>query len=476
MRTDRPLNLMILQAEDTGRSQGCYGNPVANTPAIDQLASEGVRYTHAFSTAPVSAPSRSAMVTGQAAWTTGAHHMRSTIQQPPPVFTESLRQAGYYVNWAHKTDFNFDPPDTFADEQSDWIAELAQGKFTGKPWCLYMNFFDTHESGMWTERHLHEILPRLPPGTRCDPATVDVPPYLADTPEVRADLASHIDCLTLQDREIARALAALDASGERDHTLVIYLSDHGRGQIREKRWCYDAGIHMPLILRWPGTLPENHVDDQIVSWLDIAPTLLAAAGVPIPAPYQGRVFAGPDVTTPPRTCALAGRDRMDEAYDRIRVLRTRDFLYIRNFHPEIPYAQRIRYMERQRTTRIMRERWASDQLTPAQALWFATEKPTEELYHCPSDPHNVHNLANDPAHQDTLTACRNQLLQELAKTGDLGETPEPVLVRQGLVANRIPEYQARIRPLPRRWQLPVSVPAPDGTPSAPTPLTEIEPT
>ena len=447
-------NILILQGEDTGRFQGCYGNPIARTPAIDQLAAEGVRYSLGISTAPVCAPSRSAMVTGQTAWSIGSHHMRSTLLDPPRLFTHELRDAGYHVNWHTKEDFNFDPPPDFADERRNWFDDLAAGKYKDKPWLLYINFFETHESGMWADKYRETILPRLSREELCDPEQVEVPPYLPDTDVTRREIARNMDALTLQDKGVARALAALDASGERDNTLVIYLSDHGRGQVREKRWCYEAGIHLPLIVRWPDVLPAGATDDQLVSWLDIAPTLLAAAGVEIPETYQGRVFAGPAVSTPPRETCIAGRDRMDEAFDRVRALRSRKYLYIRNFYPEIPYAQRNRYMETQQTTRILREHWAQNRLTPAQSLWFAPTKPAEELYDCEADPHNVQNLAADSAFADILRQHRDALAEELARTGDFGERPERELIRQGLVKNRLDdEYALRIQPLPKRWRV-----------------------
>lgn len=450
-----PFNIMILQAEDTGRSQGCYGNPAAHTPAIDQLAAEGVRYTHAFSTAPVCAPSRSTMVTGQYAWSYGAHHMRSNVLSPPTLFTERLRAAGYYVNWSNKTDFNFEPPATFADDRHDWFGDLASGKLKGRPWLLYHNCFETHESYMWSERYLHEIQPQLAPDPPCDPASVEVPPYLADTPEIQTEIARHYDALRLQDRIIDRALRALDASGERDNTLVIYLSDHGRGLIREKRWCYEAGIHLPLILRWPGVLPAGVEESRLVSWVDLAPTLLAAAGIDSPDGNPGRIFAGPSTQTQtlPREFIVAGRDRMDEAFDRVRILRSQNFLYIRNDFPQIPYAQRLRFMERQQSTRVMRERNTQKTLTPEQSQWFAEHKPPEELYDCRTDPHNVKNLAGDPAYQEQLIWHRDQLQRELNTYGDLGEVSEPTLISQGIVGDKLTEYARRIQPLPRRWHL-----------------------
>ncbi len=441
-------NVMLLVAEDTGRNLGCYGDATAHTPAIDGLAAEGARYTTACSTAPVCAPSRSALVLGKYQWTVSSHHMRSTLLRPPRLFTEELREAGYYVNWSNKTDFNFEPPASFADECRDWFDDLAAGKLNGRPWFLYHNFFNTHESQMWPEEWEKNVAPHLAPDERCDPASVTVPAYLPDTPKVRADIARHYDCLRLQDRQVARALDALERSGQRDNTIVIYLSDHGRGLVREKRWCYDAGVTLPLIIRRPGKIAPGTVADEPVSWIDIAPTLLSLCGVPVPDDYQGRVFLGENRNPGERAYCFSGRDRMDEAFDRVRTARDRRFRYIRNFFPQLPYAQRNHYMEKQQTTREVRELGAEGKLNPAQAAWLAETKPSEELYDCLADPANVRNLAADPAHAGTLAEMRTALDTFLEESGDTGTLHERELIARGLVADRLEEYGARIEPLP----------------------------
>ncbi|MCC5805777.1 MAG: sulfatase [Opitutales bacterium] len=441
-------NVMLLVAEDTGRNLGCYGDAAAHTPAIDGLSREGARYTTACSTAPVCAPSRSALVLGKYQWSVGSHHMRSTLLKPPRLFTQELRDAGYYVNWSNKTDFNFEPPTAFADDRRDWFNDLAAGKLNDRPWFLYHNFHITHESQMWPEEWEKNVAPQLAASERCDPAAVPVPEYLPDTPKVRADIARHYDCLRLQDRQIARALDALDRSGQRDNTIVIYLSDHGRGLVREKRWCYDAGANLPLIIRWPGGIAPGTVADEPVSWVDIAPTLLSILNLPVPDDYQGRVFLGEHRTPGEREYAFSGRDRMDEAFDRVRTARNRRFRYIRNLFPQLPYAQRNHYMEKQQTTCEVRELGAAGKLNAAQGAWLAEAKPAEELYDCLADPDNVRNLAADTAYADTLTQMRAALDTFLEESGDKGRLPERELIAQGLVADRLEEYGARIEPLP----------------------------
>jgi len=465
--TKRP-NIMLLIAEDTGRHQGCYGDDYAWTPNLDRLAADGCRYTNAITHSPVCAPSRSGLVTGMYPWTFGTHPMRSTLINPPRLFTQELQDAGYFVNWKTKTDFNFEPPADFASTDESWFekGELPGGD---RPFFVCHNFGITHESGAWDVCNDHQMTPfeqrtaSLPDEHRHDPAEAPVPPYLPDTPDVRMEIARYYDNLSVQDQQIGRALRILEESGRAQNTIVIYLSDHGRGLCREKRWCYEAGIHLPLIIRWPATpapgsspppLKPGTTDDQLVAWVDLAPTILSLCGVGIPEHYQGRVFLGEGVSTPPRQYAYDGRDRMDEQFDRIRVCRSKQYHYIRNFYPLIPYMQRNKYMENGLTTRALREGRAENTLTPIQAQWMADRKPVEEMYDVEADPHCVNDLANEPKHRDTLLEHRHELQRFLDELGDLGATPEAELIRRGLLTNRLEEeYRPRIAPLPDRYRI-----------------------
>jgi len=443
--TNRP-NIMILMAEDTGRHQGCYDDPAAHTPAIDQLAADGKRYTHAFSNAPVCAPSRSAMMMGKTAFSQGSHHMRSTLLNHPIVFTELLREAGYYVNWANKTDFNFEPRASFADDRHEWFDDLANGKLPDQPSLLYHNFAVSHESKMWPDCWEENVAPYLDDNERIDPAKVHVPAYLPDEPEVRADLARYYESLIVQDKGVARALKALDDSGQRDNTIVFYYADHGRGLLREKRWMYEAGIHLPLIVRAPGLTDPGSVSNELISWLDLAPTILSLCNAKPIDGAQGRVFLGPEKAPPPEY-VFAGRDRMDEVFDRVRTARSQQYLYIRNDFPQLPYASRQQYMEKQWTTQVTRRLFAEAKLSPEQSQWYAPEKPAEEFYDCDADPENVNNLAENPKYADAIAAHRQALGDFLERTGDLAQQPEQDLIDQGLVANRLPEYYERVTPL-----------------------------
>lgn len=449
-------NIILLVGEDTGRHQRCYGDRFARTPNIDRLAAEGCLFTNACSTAPVCAPSRSTLIMGQFANKVGSHHMRSTLLNQPRLFTHELRDAGYHVNWANKTDFNFEPADDFADDRSDWITTLEQGKVPeNKPFFYYFNFGMTHESSMWPpDGHASHPLPVDEPGI--DPALtqgIDVPPYLPDTMEVRSGLYRYYQKLHEQDRQIGRVLDALDAQGLTENTIVIYMTDHGRGMPREKRWLYEAGIHLPLIIRAPGLTQAGSFCEELVSWVDIAPTLLALAGVAKPRQYDGRIFLGPSKQMEP-TCIFASRDRMDECFDRVRGARSRRYLYLRNDFPQLPWAQRLRYMEMMPATRQMRRMYVDGQLKWPADLFMKERKPAEELYDIIADPHCVHNLVEDVRFADELSLLRDELTRWIKRIDDKGYTSERELIARGIVHNRLDEeYALRVEPLPEATRM-----------------------
>ena len=441
---------MLLVGEDTGCHLGCYGSAYADTPNLDRLAAQGCRFDRAYSHAPVCAPSRSGLVAGMYPWTYGGQHMRSRVLKPPRLFTQELRDAaGYHVSWPTKTDFNFTPPGDFADSIKEWLDTDSAPR---SPFFVYRNFGITHESCMWDESphagRFADRIKRLEESRRHDPAQAPVPPYLPDCPETRVEIARYFDNLSMQDDQVGSALDWLERTGHADDTIVIYLTDHGRGLPREKRWCYPAGLHLPLIVRWPGQLAPASVSNDLIAWVDIAPTILSLCGVAIPERYQGRVFLGPDRAAP-RDHVIGGRDRMGEVFDRVRSLTTRRYHYVRNFFPQLPYMQRSEYLEKGLTVQALRNARRDGTLTAEQAPFMAERKAAEELYDLQADPFAVHNLAERRELSDTLRDLRGRLTAELARHGDLGELDESVLIERGIVEDQLDSYcRPLVRPLP----------------------------
>ena len=437
-------NILWISAEDISPDLGVYGDAYAVTPTLDRLAREGARYTNAFSVAPVCAPSRSAIITGMYPTTIGSMHMRSKAVPPAGIraFTEYLRAAGYYCSNRSKTDYNVEappsnrPPDTVWDESSG-RAHWRNRPDPRQPFFAVFNLTTTHESQIRVdEAAFAKVTAALAPGSRHDPARAQLPPYYPDTPLVRNDWARYYDLVSAMDLEVKAILQQLEDDGLADRTVVFFWGDHGRGLPRAKRFVYDSGIRVPLLVRYPGTIVPQSVVDDPVSLMDLGPTVLALAGVSVPAHMQGRAFLGPG-KPPARDYVVAHRDRMDEAYDMMRAVRDRRYEYIRNFYPGRPYAQHIAYMEEMPTMREWRRLYKDHMnalgpgygtaLNPVQLLFFSPEKPPEELYDVVEDPHEVKNLADSPRHQDVLARMRQALDTWRSETADLGLLPEAAL-------------------------------------------------
>ena len=335
----RAPNILWISCEDTSCDLGCYGDAYAGTPNLDRLAREGCRYTNAFAPYPVCAPTRSSIITAMYPSTICTMHMRTGDKGyetvPPPYvkcFTEYLRANGYYCTNRSKTDYQFNAPFTAWDTGRDWRSRPAH-----MPFFCVINLNASHESQNWAKKN--EVLIH-------DPRTAPVPPYYLDTPIVRQNIARCYDNVTRMDRQAGEILQMLADDGLADKTIVFFWSDHGRGLPRCKRWCYDSGIHVPVIVRWPGGITPGTVCDDLISLCDLGPTVLSLTGIDVPAYMQGRPFLGPQKAAA-RAFIVAGRERMDvHSDDHIRAIRDKRYKYIRNFMPERPYAQPIPYEDR----------------------------------------------------------------------------------------------------------------------------------
>jgi arylsulfatase A-like enzyme len=428
LAADRP-NILWISLEDTSPDLGCYGDKYAVTPNIDRLAAQGCRYTQAFTHAGVCAPSRSGIITGTYPTSIGTQYMRCKGVPPAPVkcFTEYLRRAGYYCTNDNKTDYNFDAPLTAWDDNRKG-AHWRNRPTKETPFFAVINLITTHESQVRLPKaQLEARRKTLTESELHDPAQAPLPPYYPDTPIVRQDMANYYDNLTFTDKEVGQILKQLDEDGLAESTIVFFWGDHGRGLPRHKRWIYDSGIRVPLIIRWPGQLQPGSVSDELVAFVDFAPTLLSLAGVEIPLHLQGQAFLGPKKGSP-REYIYAARDRMDETLDIIRAVRDKRWKYIRNYRPDLPYAQPIAYMDEMPTMKEWRRLAAEGTLEGPQQLFFAPTKPVEELYDTTADPHEIHNLAGDPKHAATLARLRGAHDAWREATGDLGLVPEADLM------------------------------------------------
>ena len=436
-----PPNFLWIVAEDHGPHHGSYADPYASTPNLDRLAAEGARFTRAFATAPICSPARTAIITGMYPTSIGAHHMRTVAVPPPHVkgFPEWLRAAGYFTTNNAKTDYNFSP--WLATDVRRALRDAPLGvwdqsgrhahwrnRAPGQPFFSVFNITTTHEGKLRPDRFA-KVTAGLTPATRHDPSAAPLPPYYPDTPAVRRDVARYYDLVSVLDARVGAILAELEADGLADDTVVFFYGDHGWALPRGKHWLYDSGLHVPLLVRWPGRIAPGTVREDPVGFVDFAPTLLALAGAPIPAHLQGRVFLGGDMAPAPEYLFFA-RDWTTEGSDHIRAVRGHRYKYIRNFAPELPYLQFPPDTYRQPVMQALWRRAAAGALEGAQRQFMAKTKPAEELYDTEADPHEVVNLAGDPAHAGRLVRMRTALDRWIESTGDLGAVPWAELERR----------------------------------------------
>ncbi|RMG75345.1 MAG: DUF229 domain-containing protein, partial [Bacteroidetes bacterium] len=411
-------HILWITTEDMSPRLACYGDSIAHTPNLDRLAAQGVRYTHAFSVSGVCAPSRAALITGMYPTTIGAQHMRTMKRTaaladitdpellaiptyeavPPPevrCFPELLRAAGYYCTNNAKEDYQFTRPITAWDESSNQAH--WRNRNSGQPFFAVFNIGITHESQVWARADEPWLI---------DTSAVEVPPYYPNTPIVRRDLARHYNNIQLMDGRVGEILAELEAEGLLDSTIIFFFGDHGDGLPRAKRWCYDSGLRVPLLIRWPKALGGGSVDSSLVSFVDFAPSVLSIAGVPVPGWMQGQAFLGPQRADTPRAYIYAARDRMDPAIDNVRAVRDQRYKYLRNYMPERPYVQFLPYRDRMGLMQELLRLDAAGELEGPQRLWFRQTKPREELFDCLADPHEIHDLAGDPRYAAKLAELR----------------------------------------------------------------------
>lgn len=437
-------NILWITCEDITPALGCYGDSAAYTPTLDQLAREGVRYTNAYSVAGVCAPSRHALITGMYPTSTGGQHMRTInnlvedipnygVVLPPEVrcFSELLRAAGYYCTNNQKTDYQFHAPVTAWDE-CDFDAHWRK-RPPGKPFFSIINFITTHESRIWTQRWEPLFI---------DEAKVPIPPYFPENPTIRRDVARKYSNIAEMDCQVSIILEQLEADGLLDSTIIFFYSDHGGMLPREKRELYDTGLRVPLLIRFPEKAMAGKIVDELVSFVDFAPTVLSLAGVDIPDYMQGQAFIGPQKAKEPRQYIFSGRDRMDTEYDMVRAVRDKRFKYLRNYFPDLPFIQEIEYRKQIPMMQVLYDYDHKGLFEGIQKLWWRKTKPLEELFDTANDPWELKNLAEDPEYAEKLEEMRNALAEWQKIYGDKGFIPEKQMVKEMWGGDDLPVTKA----------------------------------
>lgn len=445
-------NILWVVCEDISPTIGCYGDNVAKTPVIDQLAKEGIRFTNSFAAAGVCAPSRSGIITGMYPVGMGTEHMRTAndvsgiskgryrsaeetgivdlagnkvpqysavIPEQIKCFTEYLRKAGYYCTNNAKTDYQFAPPITAWDEcslQAHW-----RNRPEGKPFFAVFNLNVSHESQIWKKKD--------------DPLLIDIDapsilPYFPENPVVRQDVARNYSNIAEMDSQVGELLAQLKEDGLMDNTIIFFYSDHGGPLPRGKREIYDSGLKTPMVVKFPDKRMAGATYDELVQYVDLAPTVLSLAGIRPPKYMDGQAFLGKYADPKPRQYIYAGRGRLDEVYDMVRCVRDKEFMYVKNYYPELPNYMDIEYRKQMPMMRELLRLHNAGELNAEQEIWFHDSKPVEELYLVNEDPNQLNNVASDPKYSKVLEKMRKELKKWQNEVGDKGFIPEGEMVRQ----------------------------------------------
>jgi len=437
-------NILWITSEDNGPQLGCYGDSYATTPNIDRLAAKGMLYTNCWSNAPVCAPARTTIVSGMYPTSLAAQHMRSQVDLPSGVklYPQVFRELGYYCTNNSKEDYNLNTGKDLWNDSSNkahWRKRKA-----GQPFFAVFNFTTSHESQIRKRPHVASH----------DASKVTVPPYHPDTPVVRQDWAQYYDKISEMDLEVGQVLEQLKQDGLEDSTIVFYYGDHGSGMPRSKRWLYQSGLRVPMIVHVPARYQElagkeyttKSKSDRLVSFVDLVPTVLSLIGERPTENLQGHAFLGKYTADAPKYI-YGFRDRMDERIDMSRAVRDDRYMYIRNFHPERPQGAYLDYMFQTPTTRVWKRMFDEGKLNAEQSVFWKSKAP-EELYDLKDDPYQIRNLASEPDKEETLERLRGAVKSWMIDVRDLGLVPEgEVFERAGRDAPYTFGHNAKLFPI-----------------------------
>ena len=444
-----PPNILWIVAEDLSDYIPSFGDSTIVTPHLSKLAAEGVCYDKFFTPAAVCAPARSAIATGMYPTAIGTNHMRTgpwyagkrTKEQiaaaanqlpegiPPheavlPVevkmMSQYLRENGYFCTNNAKQDYQFICPVTAWDQNSN--EAHWRNRNEGQPFFSIFNLGITHESQIWARANDSLWVE--------EDMAVNIPPYLPDTEVGRKDFRRMYSNIKIMDHQVGEIIAQLEEDGLAENTIIVWYTDHGGPLPRQKRLLYDSGIKVPLIVKFPDKRSSGTRNDDIVSFIDLAPTTLSLAGIEPPGYINGKAFLGEYKRDVPAKYAHAAADRFDESYDSNRAVRDKRYKYIKYFQPEKPMFLHVAYRDQQPIMQELYRLRDAGELTPEQALWFRNSKPKEELFDTHNDPHELNNLAIDPKHQTKLLELRAECERWMAAVNDKNIGPESELIKE----------------------------------------------
>ncbi len=431
---DKP-NIVWICAEDITTMLGCYDDENALTPNLDAFAGRSVKFTNAFATAPVCSPSRSCIITGEYATSLGTQHLRSETLVPESVvpFPKYLKNAGYYVSNNDKEDYNFTDNTIWNESSGEAHWRNRKGN---QPFFSVFNIGITHQSGIFGNdsvyaRRVEKYLPEI---QEMVSENLVLPPYFPESPTLRKLWARYYTNVQVMDLQFAERLKELEDEGLLENTIVFFFSDHGTGMPRAKRALYDSGLKIPLLVYVPEkyaalfNMKAGGENDRLISFLDFAPTVLDLAGVAIPQNMSGKSFIS-EKEINEKDFVFGTSDRVDEAYETARTIRTKKFRYIRNFLPYTPLIQPNFYSDKSESMQELSKFRNQPGLTPAQSILFAENRPAEELYDVVNDPYEINNLAGRPEYRQVLEQMRTNLRSEILKSFDTGLMPEPEMIR-----------------------------------------------
>lgn len=430
-------NIIWLIAEDISPALGCYGDSLATTPNLDKLASTGVVFTNAWTTAPICAPSRSCLISGLYATSLGTQHLRSEVNFPAQLkrLPELLRESGYFTTNRDKTDYNFTAEGMF----DHWSSETTPWRHRqdGQPFFSFINIGPSHEGTVNDLETYKNLTKDLSPELFHDPAKIKLPPYYPDSPETRDVWAHYYDILTVLDKNVGALLDSLKKDKLMDETIIFFIADHGFGMPRYKRWLNKTGMNVPLILHVPekyrhlvGEFQEGGKTDELVSFIDMVPTTLSLAGAEIPAYLEGKPFLGENLQSK-RQYAFGARDRADDMVEMSRSVTDGRYIYIRHFMPHLPYIQSgYIYSDEKEAFKALRKLHLEGKTNAEQKKLWAP-KPVEELYDLEADPFETNNLATDRNLSEIKTKFSKELHSWMLQNKDLGLLAEPEYMIRG---------------------------------------------